>query len=219
MFIGHFAAGFAAKRVAPKASLGALMAAATWLDVLWPIFLATGLERVRIDPGNTLVTPLDFEHYPISHSLAAVLVWAAGFAAVYGIISRYRAGAITAGLLVASHWFLDAVVHRPDLPIAPGSGVKVGLGLWNSVPATVLAEGLLFIAGVWIYARATQPRDRIGRYGFWSFVALLVIIYAGNLGGPPPPDVRAIEIAGLAGSVVFIAWSAWIDRHRDVKLN
>jgi hypothetical protein len=159
MFIGHFAAAFAAKRAAPKASLGALVAAAAFLDVLWPIFVATGLERVRIDPGNTAFTPLDFEHCPISHSLAMALIWALLFAGLYWRVSRYRRGAIAAGVLVASHWFLEVIVHRPDLLIAPGCRVRAGFGLWNSVPATLIVEGLLFIAGVWIYARATRPRD------------------------------------------------------------
>jgi hypothetical protein len=214
MFIGHFALGFAAKRVAPKASLGVLMAATGFLDLLWPIFVATGLERVRIDPGNTAFTPLDFEQYPISHSLAMVLVWASLFAGLYWRVSRYRRGAIVAGILVASHWFLDVIVHRPDLPITPGWGLKAGLGLWNSVAATVIVEGLLFAAGVWIYARATRARDRIGRYGLWVFVAFLALIFAANASGPPPPSVRAVVIAGLAGAVVLIAWSAWFDRHR-----
>lgn len=214
MFIGHFALGFAAKRLAPKASLGTLMAAAEFLDLLWPIFVATGLERVRIDPGNTAFTPLDFEHYPISHSLAMVLIWASLFGGLYWRVSHYRRGAIVAGVLVASHWFLDVVAHSPDLPIAPGWGVRAGLGLWNSVAATLIVEGLLFAAGVWIYARATSARDRIGRYGFWAFVAFLALIFAANASGPPPPSIRAIEIAGLAGGLAIIAWSAWFDRHR-----
>ncbi|MGO9096789.1 MAG: metal-dependent hydrolase [Bryobacteraceae bacterium] len=191
-----------------------LTAATGFLDVLWPIFVATGLERVRIDPGNTAFTPLDFEHYPISHSLAMVLVWAMLFAGLYWRVSRYRRGAIVAGILVASHWFLDVIVHRPDLPIAPGWGVKVGLGLWNSVAGTVIVEGLLFAAGVWIYARATRARDRRGRYGFWAFVAFLALIFAANASGPPPPSVRAVVIAGLAGGLAIIAWSAWFDHHR-----
>jgi hypothetical protein len=214
MFIGHFAAAFAAKRVAPRASLGTLVAAAEFIDVLWPVFLMTGLERVRINPGNTAFTPLDFEYYPISHSLVMVVVWAACFAGLYWIVRRYRAGAITTGVLVASHWFLDAAVHRPDLPLAPGSRILVGLGLWNSIPWTMLLEALLFAVGVWIYAGATQARNRIGRYGLWAFVAFLLAIYVANVAGPPPPSVRAIELVGLAGSIALIAWSAWVDRHR-----
>ncbi len=214
MFIGHFGVALAAKRAAPKASLGVLIAAAELIDVLWPLFLMAGLERVRIDPGNTVLTPLDFESYPISHSLLTVILWAMLIAGLYWLVTRYRPGAITAGVLVASHWFLDALVHRPDLPIAPGLGAKVGMGLWNSVPATLTVEGFLFIAGVWMYAKATRPRDRIGRYGFWTFIAFLVTIHTANLSGPPPPSVQAIEIAGLAGSIVLVAWSTWFDRHR-----
>lgn len=217
MFLGHFAAAFAAKKAAPKTSLGVLVAAAAFIDVLWPVLLMAGLERVRIDPGNTSFTPLDLEHYPISHSLLMVLVWAVVFGGVYWLATRYRPGAIVAGVLVASHWFLDAIVHRPDLPVAPGFETKVGLGLWNSVAGTLVFEGLLFAAGVWLYASATRPRARAGRYGFWAFVALLVLIYAANITGPPPPSVAAIEVAGLAGSVIAVAWVAWFDRHRSVE--
>jgi membrane-bound metal-dependent hydrolase YbcI (DUF457 family) len=214
MFIGHFAAAFAAKRAAPATSLGTLIIAAEFVDVLWPVLLISGLERVNIDPGNTAFTALDFVHYPISHSLVSAFVWAVLFGGVYWMAKRYRAGAIATAVLVASHWFLDAVVHRPDLPLAPGSPIRAGLGLWNSVPATIALEGVLFAAGVWLYTSATVARDRIGRYGWWGFVLFLVLVYAANLAGPPPPNVQAIEIAGLAGTVVLMLWSAWIDRHR-----
>jgi hypothetical protein len=217
MFIGHFAVGFAAKRIAPKTSLGTLMAATEFLDLLWPAFLATGLERVCIVSSADPFTRLDFESYPISHSLLIALLWAVAFGAAYWLFTRYRTGAIVAACVVASHWFLDALVHLPDLPLAPGSALKVGLSLWNSVAATVIVEGLLFIAGVWIYAAATRPHDRIGRYNFWAFTALLVLLYTVNVVGPPPPNVRAIEIAGLAGTALFIAWSAWFDRHRETR--
>src|SRR5262249_12597910 len=156
---GHFALGFAAKRAAPRVSLAVLFGAAQLADVLWPFLVAAGLEQVRIEPGNTAFTPLNFISYPYSHSLLLLLVWAilGGSAS-----ARFtRASAATAALLAAlvvSHWVLDFATHRPDMPLYPG-GPKVGLGLWNSVPATIAIESALYIAALWIYARATRPID------------------------------------------------------------
>ncbi len=180
MFIGHFAVALAAKRAAPRASLGALTAAAQLLDLVWPVLVLAGVETVRIEPGNTAFTPLNFVSYPYTHSLAAAVLRAIIGGVAYWLVSRYRAGAIFVGLAVVSHWFLDWITHRPDLPLAPGSRVYVGLGLWNSVPATLIVEGLLFAGGVWLYAAGTRALDRIGRLGFWSYVAFLAVVYIVN---------------------------------------
>jgi len=215
LLIGHFAVAFAAKRAVPRVSLGVLVAATELIDLLWPLFLFAGLESVRIDPGNTAVTPLAFVHYPITHSLVGASGWAILFGLLYWAVTRYAAGAVVVGLVTVSHWFLDALVHRPDLPLYPGSSTLVGLGLWNSVAGTVLVEGGMFLAGVWLYASGTRPRDRVGRYALWAFVAFLVLIYIGNLFGPPPPSVQAIAWAGMA-SYLLALWAEWFDRHRFV---
>jgi len=128
MFIGHFAGGFASKRFAPQASLGVLMAAPTVLDLLWPIFLALGWEQVRVDPGNTAVTPLDFVSYPISHSLLTACGWGMLFALVYWLVSHYVRGAVVIALGVVSHWVLDFVTHRPDMPLYPAMGCTPSMG-------------------------------------------------------------------------------------------
>jgi hypothetical protein len=228
MFIGHFALGFAAKRVAPRLSLAALFAAAQLADTLWPVLVGAGVEQVRIDPGNTAMTPLDFVSYPYSHSLLTLVVWGVVFAYVAqrGTRVRLKPGTTAAkpheddatiflliALLVVSHWVLDFVTHRPDMPIYPG-GPKVGLGLWNSIPATIGVESLMFAAGVWIYASATRPRDAIGRWAFVTLVSFLVVVYAGNIAGGAPPSVNAIVIAGIVGAALLILWAWWADRHR-----
>lgn len=215
MFIGHFAVGFAAKRAAPEASLGWLVGAAVLLDLLWPVFLLLGWERVRIAPGDTVFTPLAFESYPISHSLAAVAGWSIVLGTIYWLIKRYRAGAWVVGLLVASHWVLDVVTHRPDLPVYPG-GPMMGLGLWASPPATVIVESLMFLMGIFLYMRTTRAADGVGRWGWWSFVALLTVVFVMNAIGAPPPSVSAIAYAGILGGgvSVFLAW--WVDRHRRI---
>lgn len=213
MFLGHFAVGFAAKRAAPRASLRTTFLAAQWADVVWPVFLLLGLETVRIDPGNTAVTPLDFVSYPYSHSLLALLLWAGLFAGVYAWRGRDRAGAWVLAAVVLSHWVLDFASHRPDVPVL-FDGPKLGLGLWRSLAATLAVEGALFAVGVWLYARATRARDRIGSYGLAALVALLVIAYAGALFGPPPPSVDAILWADLAGMALFVGLASWVDAHR-----
>ena len=213
MFIGHYAVGFAAKRAAPNASLGPLMAAPILLDLLWPIFLLAGWEHVRIDPGNTAFTPLAFDSYPISHSLIASIGWAALFGGLYWAFTRYRAGAVAIALGVVSHWVLDWVTHGPDLPLYPG-GPKVGLGLWDSIPGTLAVEFAMLAIALWLYVRTTQPRDRTGRYGFWAFVAFALIMYVGNLMSPPPPSTRALAWFALTGWIVPF-WAGWFDAHRS----
>lgn len=215
MFIGHYAVALAAKKAAPKISLGTLFLSVQFLDLLWPIFLLLGLEHVRIDPGNTAFTPLDFYDYPITHSLVTVIGWSLAFGLIYFFRSRYARGAWILGLGVFSHWLLDFIAHRPDLPIFPGGETYAGLGLWNSVPATVLVESTLFIVGLILYIRATAARDRIGRYAFWGFIAFSVLIYVGNILSrqQPPSNVTALAIGGLAQWLI-IPWTYWIDRHR-----
>lgn len=218
MFIGHFGVGFGAKRAAPRTSLGTLFLSAQFLDLLWPTLLIAGVERVEVRPGITRVTPLDFVSYPVSHSLALVVGWGLLFGGAYWFVTRYRAGAAITAAAVISHWFLDALVHRPDLPLAPGAETKVGLALWNSLPATLAAEGLVFGAGVLFYLRSTIAVDRAGRYGTATLVVLLVVIYAANIAGPPPPGVNAIAWGGQAQWLLVI-FGYWIDRHRRAALH
>jgi hypothetical protein len=213
VFVGHIGVALAAKRVAPSTSLGTLLAAATLLDLVWPIFVLVGIEEVRIDPGNTAFTPLEFVRYPLTHGAVAVTLWSLAFGAVYLGRNRYWRGAATVAALVASHWVLDFVTHRPDLPLVWGDP-KVGLGLWSSVPATLAVELAIFFAGVALYVRGTQPRDRAGRIAAWTLVGFVLLIYAANVVGPPPPSSRAVAVAGLA-QWLFVPWGAFIDRHRS----
>lgn len=213
MFLGHFAAGFGAKALAPKVSLGSLFLAAQFIDLLWPTLLLLGIERVRIAPGITKVTPLDFVHYPVSHSLLAVIGWAVLFAVVYQLLRRYPRGALVLGAAVVSHWLLDAAAHRPDLPLYPGSHTLVGLGLWSSLPATLAVELGLFGGGAWLYARSTAATDAAGRWGLWGLIAFLLAVYVMNLLGPPPPSVEALAWAGHA-QWLLVLWGYWVDRHR-----
>ena len=212
MFIGHLGVGLAAKRVAPGPSLGTALLAAQWADGIWPVFVLLGLEHVEISPGITKVTPLDFVSYPWSHSLVADAGWAALFAVVYGALRRDWRGAGWLAALVMSHWVLDAIAHRPDMPTWPG-GPKLGLGLWNSVAGTLVVEFALYGAGIWLYVRSTRARDALGSALFWIFIVVLAGVYVASVFGPPPPSERALAFTGIAGWL-FVAWAYWIDRHR-----
>lgn len=216
MFIGHFAVAFAAKPAAPTVSLGTLFLACEWVDLVWPVFLLIGLERVEIRPGVTAFTPLDFVHYPWTHSLVMGAAWAVAFGLLYLLARRNRRAALVVGAVVLSHWFLDLVAHRPDLPLAPGSEARFGLGLWNSVAATLVLEGTLFVAAVVFYLRRTRALDRIGRWSFFGVVIFLLVAYLGAAFGPPPPSVAAIAWAGLLGGAITAALGYWVDRHRTM---
>jgi hypothetical protein len=213
MFVGHFGVGFGAKAAAPGASLGTLFLAAQFLDLLWPSLLLAGLEQVRIAPGITRVTPLDFTHYPISHSLAAAAGWGVLFGLLYGALRRDRRAGAIVGAAVVSHWVLDLVVHRPDLPLFPGGAERLGFGLWQSLAGTLAVELPLFLAGVWWYVRSTRSLDRAGTWGLFGLAVLLLAIYGANLAGPPPPSVAAIAWIGQA-QWLLVVWGYWIDRHR-----
>jgi LexA-binding, inner membrane-associated putative hydrolase len=218
MFIGHFAVAFAAKPAAPRVSLGTLFFACEWVDLVWPVLLLAGLERVEIRPGITAFTPLDFVHYPWTHSLLMCAVWAAGFGLLYFFVRKNARAAWILAAVVLSHWFLDFVAHRPDLPLAPGSETRFGLGLWNSVPATLLVESALFILGLGFYLRRTRASDRIGSWGLWFIVVFLLAAYLGASMGPPPPSVEAIAWAGLIGGAVTGLLGYWVDRHRTLAV-
>lgn len=214
MFLGHFGAGFAAKKIDKTASLGTYLMAAQWIDLIWPIFLLLGIERAVINPGVSEVTPLEFVYYPFSHSLFGVIVWAVVFGSVYFMIKKKFKTALILGLLVISHWLLDLLVHIPDLPIFPGESVKVGFGLWNSFAVTLLLEVLILGLGVFLYYRATKAKNKVGTYSLIVLIIFLIGIYILNLIGPPPPSVEAIAYVGNA-QWLFVLWGYWIDRNRE----
>ena len=213
MFVGHLALALAGKRAAPSVSLGWLVTAVTASDLLWPVFLLLGVERVRIVPGAMAFTPLVFDSYPWSHSLLMGLVWGAvlaGIARWRGISAR---AAALLGALVVSHWVLDFVTHAPDMPLWPGPSPRLGLGLWNSIPGTFLVEGTLWAAAIVLYLRAVGAGDRIGQVAFWSFVVICTLMWASGPWSPPPPNPRALAWFALTGWIV-VPWAALADRHR-----
>jgi len=219
MFIGHFAMGFGAKKFAPHVSLGILFLACQLADILWPNLVILGIETLRILPGATVMTPLDFSSYPYSHSLMALSAWSVCFAAIYIGLSRPGLKvAIVIAALVLSHWVLDVLTHRPDMPIALGDSARIGLGLWNYPGIAIPFELLLFGVGVWIYYRHTKPRNRKGSIGFWLLVLFLLISYAAAIFGPPPPSPVAVAWSAQAMWLIIV-WGFWVDRNRTTTGN
>lgn len=215
MFIGHFAVGFASRRWAPRTPLVLLMLAPLLADVLWPVFILAGLETARIVPGPNPFLVLQLDDFPWSHSLLMDAVWAVllGSLAARGPDGR-RAGVVVA-IGVLSHWVLDFVTHRPDMPLWPGSA-EYGLMLWRSVAGTMIVEGAMFIVGVAVYVGATRARGTVGHVALWTFVALLVFGYVSQLAGaPPPPSLTAVGLMALAMTAISLAWMVWMDHARE----
>lgn len=217
MFIGHCAVALAAKRLTPRSSLGTLMAASLFLDLLWPALLLLGTEHARITTDPAAPVPIVFEDYPISHGLLAVLLWSALFAAGVALLTRDRRAALVAGALVLSHWCLDAIVHLPDLPLLPGSAWRIGAGLWGSRTVSLSLELGMFVLGCALYWRATRARDATGRWAWVALCAFLVLMHLGNVFGPPPPGIEAVAWTGQLQWLIVL-WAWWADRHRSSPL-
>src|SRR6266851_4694279 len=215
MFLGHYAVGLAAKKFAPQASLGALIAAPILLDLLWPIFLLLGWEHVTIEPNRNPFLRLAFDFYPISHGLLAVVGWATLFASLYFGFTRYALGTFAIWFGVVSHWLLDFIVHRPDLPLYSRSRLY-GLGLWNYRALTIAIELSLLALGIFLYLRQTRAMDRIGNYVSWAFILFLLAAYGGAAFGPPPPSVKKLALVTLL-TWLFIPWAWWFDRPREAR--
>jgi hypothetical protein len=213
MFLGHFGLAYASKRIAPTVSLGTTFFAAQLADLMWPVLLLTGSETVVIDRDAPPQLALDFTSYPYSHSLAMLMVFGVLVGAIHFGVKRRIADAIVVALLVPSHWVLDWIVHVPDLPLAPDTAARYGLGAWRSLPLTLGLELVLFGGGYFIYTTVTKARDRIGTRASIGLVAFLVVAYAASYGGAPPSVTALASMALLLW--ILVPWAAWADRHRS----
>lgn len=216
MFVGHFGGALGSKRVAPRLSLGTLVFAFQWADLLWPILLIAGVEHVRGVPGLMPTNPYDFYDYPVSHSLLALALWGALFSGLHFWKRRDPVAAAVVFFGVLSHWALDALMHRPDVPVLP-HGPYVGLGLWRSVALTVAIEGSLYVAGIALYLSATRARDRTGTWAFWALVVFLGGGWASSLGNLQPMPERTLAWGALSMWLVVL-WAWWADRHREPRV-
>lgn len=221
MFLGHYAAGFAAKKLAPKTNLGFLFAAAIWLDLIWPVFVMFGLEHFTVNPGIMKMSNFQFTDYPLSHSLVMAVAWGLLWGLVALVLRVDLKTSALLGALVVSHWILDLFVHAQDLPLLPSDAItgvshKYGLGIWNSMAGTLALEGILFIAGYVLYVRATKAKDETGSIGLWAMAAFLIVIYAASFLTVPPSNTNVVAfVSQFQWLVVF--WGYWVDQHRKAK--
>lgn len=208
MFIGHFGLAFGGKKIKNPPSLAIMFVAVQLLDLLWPIFVLTGLETFTIEPGNTALTPLNFTYYPYSHSFLISVFWAILFGIIYYYFTKNRNNSIFLVLLVFSHWILDFITHRPDLPLSPFSDAKFGLGLWNSPIIEIVLETGIFLVGLFLYTKHVKVNRKIA---FWSLIIFLLAVHFSNIFGPPPPSINAVAwSANLMWLIVLWAW--WIEK-------
>jgi membrane-bound metal-dependent hydrolase YbcI (DUF457 family) len=217
MLVGHFGVSLVAKRVAPKASLGILMLASVLPDLLARALFLAGIEHAHIHPGITRTNSLEMYDIAISHSLATAALWGALLAAAYFLWRRHSRASWAILGLVLSHWLLDFISHRPDMPLTPGVHHYFGLGLYNSPLGILLVEGLIWLGGIIIFARATRARKRAGVWLFWGVVVLLTVLWVATLGGSSPPDLRRAGISSLIFFSLVVLWAYLVDSLRSVR--
>src|SRR5215470_11597349 len=219
MFIGHYGVSLAAKRWSPRLSLGILFVAVQFLDVLFSIFVLAGIEKMAIVPGFTAYNSYDLYWMPYSHSLVGAIVWSALAGAGCWLASaRFpprdrRVAAVVLGVAVFSHFVLDVPVHTPDLPLWPGAGApRIGLGLWNSRVATIVAELGVFIAGGVIYLRSSRARSRAARFGMIIFAVFLILLLLGTSFQPDPASGQAFAARALIAYALLALFAGLVDR-------
>lgn len=214
MFVGHFGVSFAIKSVEKRIPLWLLFIAVQFVDVLWAVFVLLGIEKVRITPGITATNPLDLYYMPYTHSLVAAVLWSGVGFIGYRVTRR---GARYAALLLAaavfSHWVLDLIVHRPDLPLYDDS-YKQGLGLWNYPALAFALEASLLFGGIFLYLRASKAVSLTGKFGIPIFGILLLILQGIVFFGAPPSSPSAAALTALLAYVVLTGVAYWLEKTR-----
>lgn len=216
MFIGHYGPAYALKRWQPGISLFTLFIAVQLVDVAWAVLVLLGIEKVRIVPGITATNPLDLYYMPYTHGLITALIWSVACGSVYALYRSRPARwhvALAVGIAVFSHWLLDFLVHRPDLPLYADTA-KVGLGLWN-LPAIAFAlEIALLAGGLVIYLKATRATNRRGRIGFWVFTAAMIGMQGTVFFARPPETPAQVAVTALVSYFLLAGIAWWLERGR-----
>jgi hypothetical protein len=202
MLVGHLSVGLIGKRVEPKISLGTWMLAVLLADLIFFPLLIAGVEHVDAGVG----------YFPYSHSLVTNAIWGGLFAAGYYLLRRYPRGAWLLFGAVLSHWVLDVISHRPDMQLSPGVSTVWGFGLWNSTPATLIVEGGFWLLAIIIYLRAGHPRSGAFHFAFWIGIALLTLVWYGNIRRGMDADAVRAGVGGLILFSLVVAWGYWINR-------
>jgi len=214
MFVGHYGVSFAFKSLEKPLPLWLLFIAVQFVDVLWAVFVPLGIEKVRITPGITASNPLDLYYMPYSHSLVAALLWSgAGFVGYKLTRRRATYAAFLLSGAVFSHWVLDLIVHRPDLPLYDDT-YKMGFGVWNYPALAFALEGSLLFGGMLLYLRSTSAVSRLGKFGMPVFSIVLLAVQAVVFFGAPPSSPSAAALTAILSYVVFAAVVYWLEKKR-----
>jgi hypothetical protein len=204
MFIGHYSAAFIAAAHPKAPRFGTLMIGAQLVDIAFFGFVLAGVEKMRISPGTTVMNPMDLYDMPFTHSLVGSLAWAVGFALILRSATRQWMSSILGGAIVLSHWFLDLLVHAPDMTIT-GSPPKLGFGLWNYPFIEMPLEIALVLGSAWLFAKARKP----SRKPLLILVGALLAVQAYNWFAPEPKVMDAsLPISALLAFAIFI-WLAY----------
>jgi len=219
VFVGHYGPAYALQPAANVVPLWVFALAVQWLDLAWSVFILLGIEKAQVLPQSIGLAPLDLHTMPYSHSLVAAVLWAIGFGGIGAVIWR-RAGPervfLALAAAVLSHWVLDFLVHRTDLPLWPG-GPEVGLALWNQTTLAVLLELVLLAVGLVLYVRITQPKGMVGEFAPPIVGMLTMFAFFTHIMSPPPKSAAHLAAMALATYAVFIALAAWLDHTREPK--
>jgi len=225
MFVGHFAISLIGKRLEPKISLGTLVLASMLPDFVAFVLMIAGIEGVRfktgvaITSGMRAIDALEVSQSSYSHSLLMGAIWGGLFAAFYFARRGNKRGAWLLFAAVLSHWILDFASHPPDMALAPGLSARFGLGLWNSIPATLIFEGLFWVFAIIVYVRVARARNWASHLVFWIPVVILTLAWYGNIAGPPPSNLSIIGYTSLTFFSLTVAWAYWCNRLRPVVQN
>ncbi len=214
MFVGHYGPSLAVKAVSGSVPLWLLFIAVQWVDVLWSILVLLGIEKVRIVPGITATNPLDLYYMPYTHSLVAAIGWSVVAIILYKVFKPNGwSAASLVGAAVFSHWILDLLVHRPDLPLYDNT-MKAGFGLWNFPILAFGLEVVILSAGLYFYLHETRPLSRAGRYGMPIFAVVMLLVQSFVFFGPPPTSDKAAALTALGSYALFAGVTAWLEKKR-----
>ena len=218
VFIGHYSAALALKSVDSKISLGWLFIGVQLVDIVFFPLAYLGIEKFNIIPNFTESTHFELEFMPYTHGLIGSIVWALLAYFLYQLIAaktpnRNKLAGLM-GLAVLSHWFLDLLMHTPDLPLLGDDSLKLGFGLWNNAEMTFIIEAILILAALWLYLRSTTSGSSAGKFAMLSFVMVLIFINIVNVFGPPPDSKIEVILSAMTAYFIFAGIAFWLDKKR-----
>ncbi len=214
MYVGHYVASFALKKYDKNLSLGWLFIGVQFVDILFFPFVVMGIERMNLVENYTATNHLHLEYMPYTHSLLATIFWAGiGYVIFTYLLKMGQKAGIAMALAIASHWFVDLVVHTPDLPLWTDNSPKLGFGLWNYRELAFILEGTFLFGGLSVYMSAIKPTNGLGKWGLYGYCLLLYLLHGSQVYGPPAAgDKTSLAVVAVATYILFAIIAHWLDR-------